>query len=72
MNLDTLRTLIMEHAETYGVRPDSVTLSPKDATAIHQQVLAGTMFAPSGGHTVETFMGVRIEESARVTTPVLS
>ena len=70
MNLDALRTLIMEHAKTHGVRPDSVTLSPKDATAIRRQVLAEIMFVPTRG--VETFMGVRIKESASVTTPGLS
>lgn len=72
MTLDTLRTLIMDHAKVYGVRPSKVTLSREDAAEIRRQVLAEIMFAPSGGPLVETFMGVRIEESSSVTTTVMS
>lgn len=71
MNLATLRTLVMEHAKTHGVRPDSVTLSRDDAREVRRRVLAECLYPPMSGDVV-TFMGVRIEESASVTTPVLS
>lgn len=73
VNLATFHALITEHAKATGEHPTKATLSPQDAADLRAAVVVsdillwGIGFAPQ-----QVVMGIRIEVSASVTTPVLS
>ena len=72
MNLATFHALITEHMRATGERPTKATLSREDAADLRASVVLSNVMMWGVGFAPEEVMGVRIEESASVTTPVLT